>query len=192
MNWEAVSAIAEVLGATGVIVTLAYLAVQVRQNSRLLEKGAEATRVTADDAVVENFNQWREMIITNPDVSELFISGMEDPANLDPNERHRFNHILGTFTWTAWQLFRVQALLGNPNTLLLRHMLLHRGGRAWYVDHRAFFPPDFSESLDSQLREIEEAGLPYLGRGNVSSMFAGRLIPSDDEQAGRRSDPPAL
>ena len=34
MNWEAIGAIGEVLGAIGVIVTLAYLAVQIRQNTR--------------------------------------------------------------------------------------------------------------------------------------------------------------
>jgi hypothetical protein len=34
MNWEAVGAIAELLGAAGVVVTLVYLSVQVRQNSR--------------------------------------------------------------------------------------------------------------------------------------------------------------
>ena len=33
MNWETTSSIAEVLGAIGVIVTLAYLAIQIRQNS---------------------------------------------------------------------------------------------------------------------------------------------------------------
>ena len=175
MNWDAISAVAEAFGAAGVIVTLAYLAVQVRQNSRLLEESAEATRVTADDAVVENFNQWREMIVTNPEVSEIFIRGMEDLASLNRNERHRFNHILGEFTWTAWQLWRVQALLSNPNTLLLRHMLRHPGGRAWYLENRLFFPPDFRDSLDDQLRELEESETPFLGPADVSSMFQGSL-----------------
>jgi hypothetical protein len=175
MNWDAIGATAEALGAIGVIITLAYLAVQVRQNSRLLEKSTEATQVTADDAVVENFNSWREMMITNPEVSEIFIRGMEDPSSLAPGERHRFNHALGTFTWTAWQLWRVQALLGTPNTLLLRHMLMHEGGRAWYSDNRAFFPPDFCESLDKHLAEIAQAGLSDLTPSDVSSMFEGRL-----------------
>jgi len=175
MNWEAVSAIAEIVGATAVIVTLIYLAVQIRQNSHMIERNSEATRVTADDAVVANFNQWREMIITNPDISDLFIRGLEDLSTLDANERHRFNHILATFAWTAWQLWRVQALLGNPNTLLLRHMLLHPGGRSWYLDHRDFFPLDFRQSLDQQLQEIEESGVPFLSRADVSSMFAGAV-----------------
>lgn len=35
MNWEAISAISEVIGATAVIITLAYLAVQIRQNTQM-------------------------------------------------------------------------------------------------------------------------------------------------------------
>jgi len=36
INWEAVSAIAGLLGALGVIVTLIYLAAQIRQNNKQL------------------------------------------------------------------------------------------------------------------------------------------------------------
>ena len=35
MNWEAISAVGEILGAAGVIATLAYLAVQIRQNTKM-------------------------------------------------------------------------------------------------------------------------------------------------------------
>ena len=35
MNWEAIGAIGEILGAGGVIATLAYLAVQIRQNTKM-------------------------------------------------------------------------------------------------------------------------------------------------------------
>ena len=35
MNWEAVGAIGEIVGATGVIATLFYLAIQIRQSTRM-------------------------------------------------------------------------------------------------------------------------------------------------------------
>ena len=37
MNWEAIGAVGEVLGAIGVIVTLGYLAVQIRQNTQMMK-----------------------------------------------------------------------------------------------------------------------------------------------------------
>ena len=41
MNWEATAAVAELLGALGVIATLAYLAVQIRHSSDQLEKNTQ-------------------------------------------------------------------------------------------------------------------------------------------------------
>lgn len=37
MNWEALGAIGEIVGALGVIITLGYLAIQIRHNSKLLK-----------------------------------------------------------------------------------------------------------------------------------------------------------
>jgi len=45
MNWEAIGAIGEVLGALGVIVTLVYLAFQIRQNTSALKLNAEQSAV---------------------------------------------------------------------------------------------------------------------------------------------------
>lgn len=45
MNWEAVAAIGELVGGCGVIITLVYLAIQIRQNTRAV-RGATLNAVT--------------------------------------------------------------------------------------------------------------------------------------------------
>lgn len=40
MNWDAIGAVGEILGALGVIVTLAYLAIQVRASTRATDSQA--------------------------------------------------------------------------------------------------------------------------------------------------------
>ena len=40
MNWEAVGAVGEILGASGVIITLVYLASQLRQNTKALHSAS--------------------------------------------------------------------------------------------------------------------------------------------------------
>ena len=54
MNWEAIGAVGEVGGAIGVIVTLGYLAVQIRQNSRMMRASAlqEIQRDMRGDVVI--------------------------------------------------------------------------------------------------------------------------------------------
>ncbi|MGI9626097.1 MAG: hypothetical protein ACR2QM_04620 [Longimicrobiales bacterium] len=175
MNWEAVGALAEAFGAIAVVLTLAYLTVQVRQNSRIIEQSNQATRITADDAVVENFNQLRELWISDAVCSDIYVRGMDDLSKLDEQERHRFNQMLNTFTWTAWQLWRAQSLVGTPNAFLLRDLLRHPGGRAWFAENRDYFPPDFVEGVDVERESINAAGLPDLALSDVSAMFAGRI-----------------
>ena len=48
MNWEAIGAVGEVLGAVGVIATLGYLAVQIRQNTRTVKSSAYQSAVLSN------------------------------------------------------------------------------------------------------------------------------------------------
>ena len=40
MNWELVGAIAEIAGAVGVLITLVYLAIQIKDNTKSLQAGS--------------------------------------------------------------------------------------------------------------------------------------------------------
>lgn len=188
MNWDAIGAVGEILGAVGVIITLAYLAVQVRQNSIQLERGIEATRIAADDAVARGFDGWRELLISDESVSSIYLRGMEDVDTLDASGRLRFNLLLSTFTWTAWQLWRAESHVGASNAEVLRHLLRHPGGRRWYLENRAFMPTDFRTAVDRVLENLELGGVPFLERSDASSMFGGALHAS----AESRHSPPAV
>lgn len=47
MNWDAIGAIAELLGAIGVIVSLVYLATQIRQSREQMAHNTRALRAGA-------------------------------------------------------------------------------------------------------------------------------------------------
>ena len=53
MNWEAIGAVGEVLGAIGVIATLVYLAVQIRQNSTVLEQNNQMHKANSYRANID-------------------------------------------------------------------------------------------------------------------------------------------
>lgn len=173
MNWEAIGAVGEILGAAGVIITLVYLAVQVRQNSVLLERSVDANRLAADDAITRGFDQWRDLLIRDQDLASLYLRGMDEPHTLDPADQLRFNFILSSFTWTAWQLWRAEKHLGTPNAEILRHLLRHPGGRDWWLQNEVFYPPDFRGAAGAVLADLEREGTPRLTLRDVSSMFCG-------------------
>lgn len=56
MNWDAIGAIAEVLGAVGVIASLVYLAGQVRSSGNQAKAAADQSRQAAVQSVVNKMN----------------------------------------------------------------------------------------------------------------------------------------
>ena len=55
MNWDALGAIAELLGAIAVFLTLAYLTVQVRQNSAALKQQNQFSAAQIMQAKTDTF-----------------------------------------------------------------------------------------------------------------------------------------
>jgi hypothetical protein len=76
MNWDAVGAIGEVLGAIGVIVTLGYLAVQTRQNTRAINASTFSN----------NTSLWQDWFLAcaGLDTSEAFAQCIMGSENVDP------------------------------------------------------------------------------------------------------------
>jgi hypothetical protein len=70
MTLEDVGNIGELIGAIGVVITLLYVAIQVRDNSRFVRENTASLKATND-------------ITSNDFTSNSYISMLEDPALLD-------------------------------------------------------------------------------------------------------------
>ncbi|MGK0224673.1 MAG: hypothetical protein ACI9ON_003930 [Limisphaerales bacterium] len=64
MDWGAIGAIAESLGAIGVIASLIYVGGQIKQNTR-------ATRATSAREAVYRYADWNKEIAANPEFAKL-------------------------------------------------------------------------------------------------------------------------
>ena len=89
MNWEAVSAIAEVTGVIAVVISLFYLAVHVKGNTHQLDRSAQANRTQNYQSVNENFNVWRQILAISG-VGDIWIRGIND---LDDFDRFLLRHL---------------------------------------------------------------------------------------------------
>ena len=86
MNWEAVSAAADVIGAGAVVITLIYLAIQTRDNVIV-----ERARAVWD--AQNSFVEVNDMLADGGPVSELVFVSLSDPDSLSEKDRylvHRF------------------------------------------------------------------------------------------------------
>jgi hypothetical protein len=84
VSWEAISAIADVLGAAGVISTVIYLAIQIRQNTRSVQGATEQTLMSQEIDVYSLTAQH----------AGIYRRGCENLAGLSSDDRVVFDHIM--------------------------------------------------------------------------------------------------
>ena len=89
MNWEAIGAVGETVGAAAVFLTLAYLALQIRQNTK-------ATQASAVDSSITEVNRIRQAVFESEELVEIYESGLADPDKLSSNARTRFRLLMHT------------------------------------------------------------------------------------------------
>lgn len=87
MSWDAIGAIAELLGAIGVIISLGYLAHQIRHNTR-------SVRAASYQSWFASYDSFSNLLIGSAELEALLQRAASDPQALTPDERRRFLGLL--------------------------------------------------------------------------------------------------
>jgi hypothetical protein len=85
MNWEAISAISQLVGSFAVVLSVLYLAVQVHQSTRV-------TRLATQDAAATALRDVTKPFMENAELERIWRIGLEDLSALSTEERARFFH----------------------------------------------------------------------------------------------------
>jgi hypothetical protein len=154
MNWEAIGAIGEVVGAIGVIATLVYLAAQIRQNSNVVRSATRQAISTAQTDV--GFR-----LAGNPDLGAAVARWRVGEAASSPDEAARddlvrrsilrmfenqyHQHKDGTFEDAMWAgyLETMTRIFSQP------------AFREWWSENQTLFSTDFASFVQDQFRAIE-------------------------------------
>jgi hypothetical protein len=146
MNWEAIGATAEGLGAAGVLITLIYLVGQVRTNNRLIF--SEGRR-----SAVQNINQLGLGIADNRQMAELFVAGLKDPEAMDQVDRIRFTWLMAALIAPLYATYTDRKLGLIPAESVLNTRESHKGlldspgGRWWWENRKRSYDKDFVEYI---------------------------------------------
>ena len=81
MNWETGAAVAEIVGAIAVVISLFYLALQIRAQTNL-------SRLAAQHEVSRGIRE-ASLLFATEDISDLFVSGNKDFDSMPESERIR-------------------------------------------------------------------------------------------------------
>jgi hypothetical protein len=159
MNWDIASTLAESIAAVAVIVSIVYLAVQIKHNTQAVETNTHQD--LSEHAVTV-----AAMLIENNGVAELVVKGESSPEQLSPVEWRRFfdyeitvfgnweaaffHHNNGVITEELWQAWDGYYRLRFPTP----------GHIAFWKEARMGHAPSFRAYIDGLLGiDVNELGL---------------------------------
>ena len=130
MNWEAIGAIGEIIGALAVFLTLAYLAIQIRQNTK-------AVRASAIDSSVNAMQDIRKVFLEHVEITDLYLKGSDNPEDLNQSESMQYRLLLTNIMWSGLNLYTQSKYAGLSESLWEsnKHVVkrvLNTNGGIWY------------------------------------------------------------
>lgn len=164
LNWQDLGSIGEMVSAIAVVVSLVYLAFQIRQNTSQIDQNTEAARATAFDSSIAHTMAARQAIFENEDVARIYNEGSRDPDSLSDQDRLRFRLIVHNVLWSIWNL-QSQAQVGGlmaetweAQRMILRRMMSSRGVQWFWSNYRQEFGDSFQREVAKILSDLAEAG----------------------------------
>ena len=85
MNWEAISAVSQLVGSVAVVISVLYLAVQLRSSTRV-------ARVAAQDAAAAALRDVTKPFMENAELGRVWRAGLENLDSLSAEDQARFFH----------------------------------------------------------------------------------------------------
>ena len=90
MNWDAISAVSQLIGSVAVVISVLYLAFQLRSSTRV-------ARVAAMDAAAAALRDVTKPFMENAELARIWRIGLEDLDALSPEDQARFFHAAHQF-----------------------------------------------------------------------------------------------
>jgi len=109
VNWDAVAAIAELAGAIGVIVSLVYLALQIRQNTAQIDTNSSLMRAESRRHWKTHATQVNLALAQDAKLAGIFTRGLASFQSLPPDEQIQFTFLFSEMVSTLDTAFDEQA-----------------------------------------------------------------------------------
>jgi len=156
---QELGSLGEFLGSVGVIVSLIYLAVQIRQNTR-------SVRAATQQSFVDVNASFAGLLLNNDHMAHVYRVGIADQDELTEDQRVQFDMLMVTYFRNMQNLFqqRERGMLEEDVWEgSRRHMLWYirqPGVFTWWQARRPMFSDRFRAFLESGGQDRENAESP--------------------------------
>jgi hypothetical protein len=146
VTFQDLGSLAELIAALATVATLAYLAVQIRQNTRMVEASMADSNRDAQ-------NELGRILGSNSEAARIYRMGAEDYGSLSPDELVQFNSLLVL-------AFRSLELRHEHGVDLAEDWfaeLAQDGYRQFWKSYSEAFPLDFRRKIDHLMNQDSPA-----------------------------------
>jgi hypothetical protein len=157
MNWDAIGAVGEILGAFAVFASLIYLALQIKQNTKSLKASAK------HDATSRQLDYF-DTLLANSEMRTVYRNGLRNFSALEPDDRDVFGMLMYKAFFTFSEAFYEYRHAHFDEEQWLESSeaidwhLSQPGARAWWRHpHRRAFPREFTDLVTERLSRFEHA-----------------------------------
>ena len=159
MNWEAVGAVAELIGAGGVVSSLLYLAVQMKQSSNATKaQSVQAVQqsmidialASADESWADVFEQVPETFEGLPYASKVRLGWLWF-AVMRGTETLYHHYLRGNADQSVWETYEGSIAVNLSNNVF----------REWWRANTYPFTQEFTEYVEAKMRDVEAEGREY-------------------------------
>ena len=150
MNWDAIGAIAESIGAAAVFISLVYLAVQVRDSKKSDQIIAAAQAASAVD-------QWISQFVRDAELCDLYRRGTTDYESLSHEEKNRFGWLIVQFMrsieaiWLHYKMGAIDSACWSSMEITTRRVVGTTGGLRTFERNRESVSHEFSSVMENIL-----------------------------------------
>jgi len=147
MTIQDIGSIGELVVAVATIVTLGYLAVQIRHSAKLIT-------LSNSSSLREAYSDFTRILATDREACRVWWEGCESRAALAEADRRQFDALLALVILT-WQ-HQFELGLDPDNLRMWEFTLRTQGFKDWWSEYREFNNSDrFRAMIDRRTRELE-------------------------------------
>ena len=142
MNW-----LAEIVGVFAIVVSLVYLTLQLRQNTR-------STRLETVQANSNEYHSWLDTVASNRELTYIYLRGLFDFENLDRGEQAPFAMIITRGyrifyeQYFQWHEGAMDTAFWQSWSKQVADAIQHPGWREVWTRRKHHYPIDFQGFVD--------------------------------------------
>ena len=160
MTLQDLSSIGEIVGAVAVVVSLVYLAIQVRQNTQQMRENSQINRLMLQENFVSGQQHALLSLSMDPEFFRVWREGSRNVDNISAEDQERFGLLLYSQMYRYHLMYQASSIepQERKRAMLQVERMAHLSNfRAWWWRQRPYFAfdPGFCKMVDEQVRNAE-------------------------------------